>query len=182
MILPGFVKDCLHKIRLGIGIAIPIMLEGLPQGEFQRLVSLGVIGVGAQIVPEDDLLPLTQMSQVQMKDILRKAYLGLALVVAAAAVTSGHAPVARPDKCFIRTGQIRARGRLHQDVHDGLGPDAGDGRAADMVDACCKFFLKHAAQERFLLSVPVIPAGVRRRQDNRKELPQLLQRHFRELF
>ena len=101
MILPGFVKDCLHKIRLGIGIAIPIMLEGLPQGELQRLVSLGFIGVSAQVVPEDDLLPLAQVGQVQVEDLLRKAFLGIALVVAAAAVASGHAPVTRMDKRFM---------------------------------------------------------------------------------
>ena len=83
MILPGFVKDCLHKIRLGICIAVPIMLEGLPQGEFQRLIGLCVIGVGAQVVPEDDLLPLAQVGQVQMEYLLGKAIFCVALVVGA---------------------------------------------------------------------------------------------------
>ena len=77
------------------------------------------------------MVPLA--ADMDVKDLLGKAVLGIAFIEGNPPGALAHAPIAVAGHGLSHPLQVPLF-HLHQNVDDGLGPDAGDGCGADVVE------------------------------------------------
>ena len=114
---------------------------------------------------------------MDVKYAFRKAPAGIALVKGHSALRSGHTDVSAGYQGVFYVCHRNALGNFDEDINNGLRPYAEDGRAADMAYPRAAA-AQQPLQDLFLLLIPVFPVAFVLREDDRKQLPQFLQRHL----
>ena len=138
--------------------------------------------MGVEVVPEIELAVVPGGAEMEVENPLSEALLRIAEV-------EGHAPLRRrhAQKAHILHGlrrrfHRRAGLQLHQDVHNGLGPDPLHGGAADVADAPRPASRQGGPERRLHFPVrrsPLRPVGG---EPDGEEGPQLLQGHLLQPF